>query len=79
MNALISELKEKAGLSEEQAQKACETALNFIKAKLPAGFGDKLDSLLSGNFDLSSMFGGGTASDEGGSSFDALKGMFGGK
>jgi len=79
MNALINELKEKAGLTEEQAQKACETALNFIKAKLPAGFGDKLDSLLNGNFDLSSMFGGGDTDNSEGSSFDALKGMFGGK
>lgn len=79
MNALINELKEKVGLTEEQAQQACDTALNFIKAKLPAGFGDKLDSLLNGNFDLSNLFGGGNDADSAGSSFDALKGMFGGK
>lgn len=79
MDALINELKEKAGLTEEQAQQACETALNFIKAKLPAGFGDKLDSLLDGNFDLGSLFGGGNTDSSAGSSVDALKGMFGGK
>lgn len=79
MDALINELKEKVGLTEEQAQQACETALNFIKAKLPAGFGDKLDSLLNGNFDLSSIFGGGNTGSSSGSSFDALKGMFGGE
>lgn len=79
MNALINELKEKAGLTEEQAQKACETALNFVKAKLPAGFADKLDGLLNGNIDLGNIFGGGNSDNESGSSFDALKGMFGGK
>jgi len=73
MQALINELMEKAGLDATQAEKAVETMMNFIKSKLPAGFSDKVESLLSGNFDLSSMFGGSSSA----SPLDALKGMFG--
>lgn len=76
MQALINELVEKAGLSEESAQKAVDTTINFIKTKLPPGFSDKLEDLLTGKFDLSSMFGGGgTKGDD--SPLDKLSGMFG--
>lgn len=77
MQALINELVEKAGLTEEQAQTAVATIMNFIKSRLPAGLSDKVEDLISGKFDLGSMFGGGNK--EGGSAFDALSGMFGGK
>lgn len=77
MQVLINELIEKAGLTEEQAGKAVSTIMDFIKSKLPAGFSDKLEDLISGKFDLGSMFGGG--SKEGGSAFDTLSNMFGGK
>lgn len=76
MQALINELVEKAGLSEESAQKAVATTINFIKTKLPPGFSDKLEDLISGKFDLSSMFGGGGGNDSE-SPLDKLSNMFG--
>jgi len=78
MQALINELVEKAGLTEEQAQKAVQTMIGFVKTKLPNGLSDKIEDLMSGKFDLSGMFGG-DDDDEGGSALDALSGMFGGK
>jgi hypothetical protein len=74
MEALINELIEKAGLSKEQAERAVATTVHFVKSKLPAGLSDKVEGLMSGNLDLSSLFGGGAT---GGSPLDALKGMFG--
>lgn len=75
MEALINELMEKAGLSRDQAEKSVAATVNFVKSKLPAGLSDKVEGLMSGNLDLSSLFGGGTT---GGSPLDTLKGMFGG-
>ena len=78
MQELIKELVEKAGLSEESAKKAVETTVNFIKAKLPAGLSDKVEGLLSGGFDLGSMFGGSKDSDASDANpLDKLKGLFG--
>lgn len=77
MQDLINELMTKAGLTEEQAQKAVTTIMNFIKSKLPEGLSDKVEDLMSGKFDLSGMFGGGEK--ENGSAFDALTSMFGNK
>ncbi|HMK03157.1 MAG TPA: hypothetical protein VK489_03160 [Ferruginibacter sp.] len=44
MQELIDQLKEKAGISDEQAQKAIETIKDFVKYKFPmmAGAVDKL-------------------------------------
>lgn len=44
MQELIDQLKEKAGLSDEQAAKAIETIKDFVKDKFPmmAGAVDKL-------------------------------------
>lgn len=78
MQELIKELVEKAGLTEESAKKAVETTVNFVKTKLPAGLSDKVEGLLSGGFDLSSMFGGSTANDPSDANpLDKLKGLFG--
>ncbi|MFT4061171.1 MAG: hypothetical protein QM642_02315 [Edaphocola sp.] len=74
MEALIKELTEKANLSPEQAAKAIETTMNFVKSKLPPFLSDKVEDLMGGKFDLGSMFGGG-----GDSPLDKLTGMFGGK
>lgn len=76
MEALINELIEKAGLSRDQAEKAVAATVNFVKSKLPSGLSDKVEGLMSGNLDMSSLFGGGATG--GGSPLDALKGMFGG-
>ncbi len=48
MDELISTITEKTGISEEQAQNAADITINFIKDKLPAGMGDKLEGMISG-------------------------------
>jgi len=75
MQELIKELVEKAGLSEASAEKAIETTLTFIKSKLPPMFGDKIEDLIQGKFDLSGLFGGGDDAN-GESPIDKLKGLF---
>ncbi len=80
MKELINELVGKAGLSEESAQKAVETTINFVKSKLPPFLSDKVEDLISGKFDMSSLlggFGGGKEGEE--SPLDKLTGMFGSK
>lgn len=80
MQELINELVEKANLSPESAAKAVETTINFVKSKLPPFLSDKVEDLISGKFDLGSMFGGsGGGSDAGESPLDKLSGMFGDK
>lgn len=80
MQALINELVEKAHLSPEDAAKAVETTINFVKSKLPPFLSDKVEDLMSGKFDLGSMFGGfGGGGDAGESPLDKLNGMFGDK
>jgi len=78
MQELINELVQKAGLSPESAEKATVVMVNFMKGKLPAGFSDKVESLLAGDFDLGSMFGGGASSSTTEDNpLDKLKGLFG--
>jgi hypothetical protein len=76
MQELIKELVEKVGLSEEAAQKAIDTTMNFVKGKLPPMFSDKLDDIMNGKFDLASMFGGGKSDGAGDSPLDKLKNLF---
>lgn len=77
MQELINQLVEKAGLTEEQAKKASEVAITFVKEKLPAGLGDKVDDMLAGNLDLGSLAS--SLLGKGGiNPMDMLKGMFGG-
>lgn len=74
MEQLVKELVEKANLTEEQATKATEVMLAFVKSKVPPMFQDKVDDMIAGKFDMSSI-----ASMLGGSPLDMLKGMFGKK
>ncbi len=46
MNELIHTIMEKTGLNQEQAAKAAEAAVNFIKGRLPAELGGHLDKAL---------------------------------
>ncbi len=48
MNEMIRLIMEKTGLNEEQARKAAETAIGFIKERLPSGLGAQVDSALAG-------------------------------
>ncbi len=48
MEKLINELINKAGLTEEQANKAVETVSGFLKDRVPSGFRTQIDNLLKG-------------------------------
>jgi len=69
MDELMAAIQEKTGLPAEQAQGAAQAALDFLKEKLPAGIGDKLEGMIAGNADGSSDAVGGLA--------DKAKGVFG--
>ena len=47
MKELINIIVQKTGISEENAQKAVQVTLGFLKAKLPAPVAAQLDSFLS--------------------------------
>jgi hypothetical protein len=64
MNALISQVVQRTGLSEDKAQAAVETVVNFIKERAPAGLSGQIDSLVSGGEGSGSA--GGVASKIGG-------------
>lgn len=51
MDELIKLVAKKTGISEEQARKAVETVLQFIKQRLPAGIGSQIDGILGGGGD----------------------------
>ncbi len=48
MDELVNAISEKAGISNEQATKAAEVAIGFIKDKLPAPIAGQIDGLLGG-------------------------------
>lgn len=66
MNEVVELVKQKTGLSDEMAQKAVTTVVDYIKGKLPAGMASQLDGLMEG----------GTAS--GGGLADRAKSFLGG-
>ena len=47
MKELINIIVQKTGISEENAQKAVQVMLGFLKTKLPAPVAGQLDSFLS--------------------------------
>ena len=47
MKELINIIVQKTGISEENAQKAVQVMLGFLKAKLPTPIAAQLDSFLS--------------------------------
>ena len=67
MNELINLIVQKTGISQENAQKAAQTAIDFIKSKLPPPVASQVNAVLAG--DMS-----GVAGQAG----DMLKGKFGG-
>lgn len=48
MQELIKMVSDKTGLSEDQARKAAETVLGYLKGKLPPAVASQLDSVASG-------------------------------
>lgn len=68
MDELIQTIAEKTGLPADQAQKAAEAVIGFLKEKLPEPIAGQLEGLLSG---------GGASGGGLGGITDTLKGMFG--
>jgi hypothetical protein len=68
MDKLVELVKDKAGISQEQAQKAVETVTSFLKEKLPSSMSGQLDSFIGGN---------GSDNSSGDSLKDKMGGIFG--
>lgn len=67
MNELVNVVMQKTGLSQEDAQKAVQTVIDFMKSKLPPPLAGQVDAALKGDFS-------GIAGQAG----ELLKGKFGG-
>jgi hypothetical protein len=76
MNELVNLVVQKTGLSQENAQKAVQTVIDFLKSKLPAPIAGQVDAALRGDFSgttgqagemfkgkLGGMMGGGTKTE----------------
>jgi hypothetical protein len=48
MDELVRQIQERTGIDEAQARGAAETALNFIKERLPEPMRGQIDGFLSG-------------------------------
>jgi len=62
---------QKTGLSQENAQKAVQTVIDFMKTKLPAPLAAEVDALIAGNYS-------GLAEEAGELLKGKLGGLFGG-
>ena len=75
MDKLLELVQEKAGISADQAQKAIEAVVGFMKDKLPGPIGDQVAKFVDGGDDEG-------GDDEGGGMLggitDKLGGMLGG-
>jgi hypothetical protein len=49
MSELINLIVQKTGISQENAQKAAQTAIDFLKSKLPAPVAGQVDAVLAGD------------------------------
>lgn len=61
MDDIVRMVKEKAGISDDAAQKAVNTVVGFIKGKLPGNLSSQIDGIVSGHGlgdTASGMFGG---------------------
>lgn len=68
IDELVNRIAERTGISQEQARTAADTAIGFLKERLPAPLASALDGVAQG---------GGTESS-GGGMMDQAKGMMGG-
>jgi hypothetical protein len=48
MDALISKVVERTGISEDKARAAVDTVVGFIKERAPSGLSGQIDSLVAG-------------------------------
>jgi hypothetical protein len=49
MNELVNLIVQKTGISQENAQKAAQTAIDFLKTKLPPPIAGQVDAVLAGD------------------------------
>jgi hypothetical protein len=49
VNELIEQLKSRAGLDDDKARSAAQTAIEFLKSRLPAPIASQIESALSGS------------------------------
>ncbi len=78
LDELVKRISEKTGLSEEQARSAAETAVGFIKEKLPAPLAGQFDNYLGGSGEGGES-GGGDLLGQAQNALGGLGGIFGGK
>jgi hypothetical protein len=57
MDELVKLVSQKAGITDQQAQVAVKTVLDFVKTKLPPQLASQVDSVVSGKTDLGSLGG----------------------
>jgi hypothetical protein len=57
MDELVKLVSQKAGITEQQAQTAVTTVLDFVKQKLPPQLASQVDGVVSGKTDLSGLGG----------------------
>jgi hypothetical protein len=74
MDKLLELVQEKAGISADQAQKAIEAVVGFMKDKLPGPIGDQLSKFVDGDDEGGNDEGGGML----GGITDKLGGLLGG-
>ncbi len=48
MDELVKQVTQKAGISEDQARKAVETVLGYLKGKLPGPIAGQIDNVVGG-------------------------------
>jgi nucleoid DNA-binding protein len=58
MNELINVIVQKTGISQENAQKAVQATVDFLKSKLPGLIAVQLNSFLMGGTNLSRVLAG---------------------
>jgi nucleoid DNA-binding protein len=58
MNELINIIVQKTGISQENAQKAVQVTVDFLKSKLPGPIAVQLNSFLMGGTNLSGVLAG---------------------
>ena len=71
MEELIRQVRERTGISEEQARTAVQTVMGYLQNNLPAGVSQQVSGLLGGA-------GGAGIADRAGDIVGGLGGMFGG-
>jgi uncharacterized protein (DUF2267 family) len=74
MEELIRQVSQRSGISEDQARKAVDTVMNYMRDKLPASVSGTIDSALGGGANVA-----GDVADTAQNVLGNIGGMFGKK